>query len=361
MNKEYNGYFLGTRSGVITPSTEFYDWKLLQSFINKDVYWHSREWQEQDDLPRGHRAYLIKTENADLDWICQQAARISAPMFILNGLVNDYGAVDHLSNVSWLPWIEWHYQIESMLRDYDAKVTKRITKKISCLSNISRPHRMISTAAVDLYFGQDSMITWHGRCYRPTDDQQAATGHPEFDRWIDRWRSMDLPRLGPDAFTVNVANDVTFQRLIHDFHHDAYQTCAFNVTNECDYHSAKVVAGRQITMPGPWLTEKTLKCLVGETAFIANGNRQTYSTLESLGFVFDYGQDLAYDQIPGDLDRVCAMTKVLANISQHDAADLFNRTRSSCLHNKQHLMSRQFWKICENINEQTVQHIHTSI
>lgn len=361
MNWEFNGYYLGTRSGVIDDTTEFYTWNLLRSFTDKDVYWHSREWQTNDDLPQGHRAYIVKVEGADLEWLEQQAGRISAPIFVLNGIINDYGAVDHIPNVTWLPWIEWHYQIQSMLRDYPADVKKNIKKKVSCLSNMVKPNRMIAAAAVDAYVGQDAMITWHGRCYREGDDTEPMTGHPEYDQWLARY--YETTQLGTqiDDFQVNIANDHMFQRLIHDFHFAAYQECAINVTNESFYRSGQHIGGQDVINPGPFLTEKTLKCLMGETAFVANGNFQTYSTLKALGFEFDYGLDLSYDEISGDLERLCRMTDLLKTISTIDTQDLFQYTRSSCLANKEHIMSGKFFDVCEDINERTIQQIHNSI
>jgi len=363
---EYNGYFIDTRSGVISSSTKFYDWELLKNFIGQDVYWHSRGFQDNDDLPLGHRAYVVKVEGPDTDWIEQQSTKIAAPIFIINGIINDYGAVAHLSNVTWLPWIEWHYQIRSMLRDYSPSVHKNIKKKISCLSRMVRLNRMIAMAAVKTYFGTDAMISWHGCCYRPGDALQSQTGHAEFDQWLARYYDMSITTLHIDDFQMqyDVAlrhDQDLFQRHTHDFHFDAYQQCAINVTNESFYTSGQRLHGIDITRPGPFLTEKTLKCLLGETAFIANGNFQTYHTLETLGFKFDYKLDLGYDQISSDLNRLCSMTDVLKTISDIDTMDLFQCTRSSCLANKEHIMSGKFFNICENINEQTVQQILTNI
>jgi hypothetical protein len=164
-----------------------------------------------------------------------------------------------------------------------------------------------------------------------------------------------------------LGNDISSHtKLLHiklnDFHHPAYQCCAINVTNESFYNSdGWDTNGRSFTYAGPFLTEKTLKCLLGETAFIANGQFQTYSTLRSLGFEFDYNLDLSYDNIKPDLDRLIAIFGLIQSLQSMDTMEIFENTRGSCLHNKEHVLSGKFYSISEKINQETVQYIYNNI
>jgi hypothetical protein len=100
---------------------------------------------------------------------------------------------------------------------------------------------------------------------------------------------------------------------------------------------------------------------LGETAFIANGQFQTYSTLCSLGFEFDYGLNLSYDNIKPDLDRLIAMFGLIQSLQSMGTMEIFENTRTSCLHNKEHVLSGKFYSISEKINQETVQYIYNNI
>ena len=104
-------------------------------------------------------------------------------------------------------------------------------------------------------------------------------------------------------------------------------------------------------IPGPFLTEKTLKCLVGGTAFIAVGQYNTYASLEKLGLVFQYGLDLSWDRDPGNLTRMKAIVDLIQHISKYTAKELFEITAKSTEHNKSMVWSGEFGQRCQTHND----------
>ena len=360
MPQEHSGFFIDTRSGVIDDTTEFYEWQLLRLFIGQDIYWHAHSFGS-DDLPPGHRGYIVKVEGHDLDWLSRQAKLVDAPIFVLNGCVNPGDFFDPVTSVHWLPWVDWHYNLQSMLHNFSPVVTKQLTKKISSLVRISKPNKMIALAAVNKYHSHDSIASLNENLHWRTYLDNGRTGHPNFDTLL---KEVDI-HAGKCQYIDDVSDyrdGNTLHIKLNDFHHPAYQCCAINVTNESFYNSDGWTAdGRCFTYPGPFLTEKTLKCLLGETAFIANGQFQTYSTLRSLGFEFEYGLDLSYDNIKPDLDRLIAMFELIQSLQAVDTMEIFENTRTSCLHNKEHVLSGKFYSISEKINQDTVQYIYNNI
>lgn len=361
MSQEHSGFFINTRQGVIDDATEFYEWQLLRLFIGLDIYWHAHSFGS-NDLPPGHRGYIVKVEGHDLDWLTRQAKLVDAPIFVLNGCINPGDFFDPVPSVHWLPWVDWHYQLRAMLHNFSPVVTKQLTKKISSLVRISKPNKMIALAAVKKYHGHDSIVSLNENLYWRTYLKDSRTGHSDFDALLKEVDTYASECQYIDDVSNYRANDTLLHIKLNDFHHPAYQCCAINVTNESFYNSdGRETNGRYFTYPGPFLTEKTLKCLLGETAFIANGQFQTYSTLRSLGFEFEYGLDLSHDKVKPDLERLIAMFGLIQSLQAMDTMEIFENTRTSCLHNKEHVLSGKFYSISEKINQDTVEYIYNNI
>ena len=356
MNSEFNGYFIDNKNELITHTTKFYTWKLLESLIGKNVYWFINTCNPNAKLPLGYNGYIVKNEGPDLQWLFDQAESLDAPIFIFNVCSNTYFDINTFpyKNIHWLPWIEWHYQTNAMLHEYSANVNKNMRKKISCLVRMSKTNKLVALSAVYKYHANDSLTSFHNTSYEDgTDIDTNLTGHNEFDSILKEISTYCVEKKIIDDIKLYDHDFNLLQKKIHNFHAEAYQSCAINVTNESFFRTHYKYT------PGPFLTEKTLNCIIGETAFLANGQYGTYSLLEKLGFEFNYGLDLSYDNLSGDLDRLVALHKTIKLLQYIDTADIFNQTRDSCLANKDHILSRSFYNICENINETTINKIHS--
>jgi hypothetical protein len=335
-------FFLPTIWEEISNTTNFYGWNFLKPLIGKDVFWASVNWTTHNqDLPNTHEYYLIKTEGPNCDWIHQQAELVDGTIFVLC-LPNDYGYFDSIKNVIFLPCVEWHYQLEVMQSHYGTTVSKSVDKKVSVLTNRMTYSKIVALATVLHQL--------------PSLDVCYSLHNWVEDKDIHHWQNTSNATVNyyKDIFLKNLTNwlhplDKDFSNQpehVYNYHHMAYQQCAINITNESWNYSLR----HDTILPGPFITEKTLKCLLGETAFLANGQYNTYHTLEQFGFVFDYGLDLSFDQEQGDLVRLEKLTDCIKSIEKIPTQDLFAQTKHSCLHNKDWIVSNEFYRRAEEFN-----------
>lgn len=363
---EFNGFLIWQRSGEITDRTEFYTWDLLRSFIGKNVYWLVRASSPRLDLPRGYRAYIVATEGPELDWLERQSQLVKAPIFCINNILNFYGAFQDHPSVFYLPWVDWHHQLRLMMQSFGTTVEKKIQHKVSALSAMKRLNKAVTLAAVySIFHEQDRLISHYNESYRAEDEQFVKIDHYNLvSHCLDIYKNQLTAReITFDDFKRYRFADPGLDNIRHsyDYHGAAYQHCAINVTNESMFQSFYTGDDGCYTIPGPHVTEKTLKCLLAETAFLSNGNFEMYSTLQRLGFKFEYGFDLSYDDIKEDYGRLEGLIQCLQTVNNFSAQDLFAMTRDSCLHNKEHIVSGRFATVCEDINRTTVEIIHSKL
>jgi hypothetical protein len=342
MNSDIH-FFLPTIWEEITDHTNFYGWDFLKPLIGARIFWASVNWNNQyQNLPNGYEFYLIKTEGPNIEWIERQAELVDGKLLVMC-LPNDYGLYNHHEKIIFLPCVEWHYQLDAMLAKFGSDVSKNIKKKISVLTNRITHSKAISTAAVlDSLSGNDifySLNDW-------MELKNIHYGNDSSSVLINQYKNLFLEnfqtwKYQPDQDLAN--ND---RYVIYDYHHPAYQECAINVTNESWNYSLR----DNKLLLGPFITEKTLKCLLGETAFIVNGQFDTYNTLQQFGFKFDYDLDLSHDAAQGDLSRLEGLILLIQSLKAYTTDELFFKTRESCLHNKEWIVSGDFYKTAEDFN-----------
>jgi len=103
--------------------------------------------------------------------------------------------------------------------------------------------------------------------------------------------------------------------------------------------------------PGPFVTEKTWKCLLSRTAFVPVGQVHTYEWFRQLGLKFDYGElDLEFDNDAGNLTRLEKIVGLIESLRYWSAQDLYEMTLESTRHNHELVTSTRFWDICEQSN-----------
>jgi hypothetical protein len=118
---------------------------------------------------------------------------------------------------------------------------------------------------------------------------------------------------------------------------------------------------RKYTLPGPHISEKTFKCLLGRTAFIPVGQYDVYRTLSDLGMKFDYGLDLSFDQEPGNLDRLSKTVMLIQEVSQYSAIELYEMTQVSSEYNQELVLSGEFYNSCDRLNLQSIEQIKKAL
>jgi hypothetical protein len=158
------------------------------------------------------------------------------------------------------------------------------------------------------------------------------------DQWLDK--------------KISLPNDTGLE---HSYNIGPYQTAALNFNMESYFYSFMDNGTRSYIQPGPFLTEKTWKCILSKTAFVPVGQYQSYAWLEQMGLNFDYGPlDLSFDSDPGNLTRLEKIVHLIKSLDQWTATELYEMTRSSCEHNYDHVMNKEFWQQCESFNQPTV-------
>jgi hypothetical protein len=131
---------------------------------------------------------------------------------------------------------------------------------------------------------------------------------------------------------------------------------AVHFTNE-SFHYSLMMDPDEYIWPGPFLTEKTLKCLVGGTAFIPVGQFETYRTLGALGLEFNYGFDTTWDSDPGNLSRAASIVDLIDDLNQVDIAKLVELTQESSRFNQNWIVTGQFGQQCQRRNQESTEKI----
>ncbi len=340
-------FFLPIIWEEFTDKTNFHGWNFLKPLIGRKVFWASVNWEncQEKNLPPGYRAYVVKTEGPNMEWIEQQSQKVDAPIFYCC-LYRDYGSFDHLPNVNFVPVIEWHYQLASMIKIFGAKVTKNLKHKVSALCHRQTQSKILALAALAQHVGlENCLISLHSWQEHKNVHGWELTNNILVDQYIKYF----VDNFKDSTFLIDkFVNQDLIQ--VHNFHHKAYLDSAININNETFSYSHMYVNNKARINPGPFITEKTLKCLLSETAFINNGQFDTYETLSSLGFKFDYSLDLEYDKDPGNLGRITGMINLIKNLSSLTNEDIYDQTRDACLHNKNHVISGEFFNLAETVN-----------
>ena len=140
----------------------------------------------------------------------------------------------------------------------------------------------------------------------------------------------------------------------------AYQNCALHFTNE-SFNISDLRSPALYSHPGPFITEKTLKCLLGRTAFVPVGQYDTYGALRRLGLQFDYNFDTSFDSIIPDQDRLIATIELIKNLVDMSSEEIYNGTRESCDFNFNYITGGRFYIDCEQLNQHTVDQIFEHI
>jgi hypothetical protein len=135
------------------------------------------------------------------------------------------------------------------------------------------------------------------------------------------------------------------------------QNCALHFTNETLAYSFMMTDSKEYIYPGPFLTEKTLKCFLAGTAFIPVGQYNTYGFLKKLGLDFNYPFDTSWDNDTGNLTRLESIINLIKYLKNYSAQELFEMTNYSSTHNFDIVWSGEFSNNCKKHNTKTIEEI----
>ena len=319
--------------------------------------WQRYPSMEGWNLPQGYDTYIVTfhLEPVDLDWVDEQARRVGdAQMIIL--FDGEFYTWPHADNVHCFSYLYWHEQLKKIVEWFPrpAKLPLRTHFASTFCSRITQSKLLAFTALAE-YIGTD-------RCFLVLRDWleeknvhwRQHTGNVTIDAISDVFWEKYWGR----TFTIDEYDEsMNFQVFTGDPWHFSLQQVALHFTSETYHYSHMVDQRGDHIRPGPFLTEKTLRCLAGGTAFVPVGQFDTYGRLSRLGLRFDYGFDTAWDQDPGNLSRMVAIIKLIQDLARYSIDDVMNMTQHSTMHNDEHIRSGAFYRVCQAHNQPVIDQI----
>lgn len=314
----------------------------------------------EENLPPGYDYYIVSyhMEQIEHEWLAKQD--VKAPIIVLSDF-NSYDNEVYPENVIALRWIHWHHALDKMMQLFGTTYKKNITHKFSAFCNrITQSKLLITTELLETHDTQECLISLSNWVEDVNVHYWQNTGNSVLDKVKNTFKQKYLGktiRMPGDDFD----NSMNFQHHTANPDHVAYQNASLHFTNETNHYSLMEVEGVNRIMPGPHLTEKTFKCLLGGTAFIPVGQFDTYRTLSEFGLEFDYNLDLSFDTDPGNISRLEQLIHFIKSLKEYSANDLFEMTRNSTEHNKLLIVSGEFYSLCEQKNRQAIKDIINAI
>ncbi|MDC0862933.1 hypothetical protein OAP74_00490 [bacterium] len=310
------------------------------------------------DLPPGYDNYILSYHMEPLDWhwLNIQTKNIDGRIIIIND-GQPYNNFDNMPNVSFYTFYSWHYQLQQIYELFPSAVTKNHQYKVSAINNRVTQHKLIIfTAIMELI--EDQSLVKLGNNIEPKDvNFYQPTGYEILDDLTVTFRNKYHGKtIEIDKFTNNT------QRYNSDPFGIAYTDATLHFSLETQNYSYMQDDYGTYIRTGPHLSEKTLKCLLGETAFIPVSQFDVYNQLQQLGFMFDYGPlDLSFDRDTGNLSRLEKIVELCKTINIYTIDELLHYTKESSEHNREHIISGDFGNLCKQANEQTANKVITEL
>jgi hypothetical protein len=331
-----------------------YEW--ISKLPDKKIHLSLFQRHSPTDLPQGFEYYIVSfhLEAVDLAWLKRQST--SGPIIVLfDG--NHYDCA--IPNVYFVPYVYWHIQLDRIIQWFGIKQKPYPTLKFSAICNrITQSKIWITTKLLETA-RSTSMIRLSSWLESKNVHDWQFTGNPVLDDlttlFKNKYQGMEIKIDDFDNQRHNV------QGITADPWQPCLQDCAINFTNESFHYSAMYEDGISYTWPGPFITEKTFKCLVAGTAFIPIGQFDTYGTMQRLGLNFDYGFDTTWDQEPGTLTRAQKIIELMDHLNELSVDELVALTKHSNEFNQQHISSGSFYKNCCDHNKQSLEQIFSII
>ena len=324
---------------------------LFQSWPNATSY----------NLPSDYDLYIVSfhLEAVDVKWLEDQSKKNNGEIIVLfDGSANNYT----IPRVRFLPYYYWHVQLNKMLEwfGHNDMKPKTITHKASAFCNRISSSKLITFTALAEYIGTDDcMLVLHN--WLETKNIYNSEQHvPDV---LAKLFKVFFKKYYGNSYTIDdFTNDLNFQKHTANPWQPAYQNCAVHFTNESFdttyLHLIDSPYSSSLCMyPGPFITEKTLKCLMGRTAFVPIGQYNTYECLKRVGFKFDYNFNTSFDNIIHDNDRLVAIVELIKELSEMSAYEIYNGTKESSEYNFNYIKGGRFYKDCEIINQHTIDQV----
>ncbi len=321
--------------------------------LGKSTYCFLFQHFEYEDLPLGYDLYIISfAEWINEHWLIEQYNRLNANIIVLTDA--DTYDTPFPEGIQFKKYYYKHYQFNLIQEWFPTKVEKNLKYKYSVVCNrISQAKVWITTVLLETA-RQDTLCKLSDWLEEKNVHNWQNCGNANLDRlsqtFRDKWLGVKIDLDDTDTF-------VNHQRYNSDPWNSLYQSCALHFTNESDHYSYTHNDLGIYTRPGPFITEKTFKCLLGGTGFIPVGKFKTYDFLRNIGFRFDYDFDISWDNEPQDLLRFKSIVKLVNDLNKMSIEEIFEATQHSSKYNQEYIISGDFYKFCENKNQKIIKDI----
>lgn len=263
-------------------------------------------------------------------------------------------------NVTQIPWISWGEQLSEAEKISGVAAKPRIpNKKISSLANRHEYHKAAITAFIlNNFLIEDIIISWH------KGDDGKKIYYLESDYSIDENIKKYLTSekfLQADSIKFdNFDSSLNTPKInIHWNDNNAYLNCAVNITNESTFSSLGQLNGqRSVIIPGPFITEKTLKPLLSGTAFLHVGQPFLLTKLNELGISTDFGFPDDYDNEPFEDERILKIYDSINFIMNTPLEKLYQNSYDAIVNNLDCIKSGTFYENCETHNKKNIKKIY---
>lgn len=344
------------RVGLQDDIPSFSGYKWIKKLPDKRIYFALFQRWPNQDLPRGYDYYIVSfhLEVVDIAWLAKQ--QVTGPIIVLaDGQSYNF----KIPGVYFLTFFYWHYQLKQMQEWFGVKEKTNPKYKFSAVCNrISQSKVWITTKLLDVA-RESSLIVLNSWLEEKNVHNWQDTGNTKLDQLTQVFRDQYLGQeIKIDDFDNATQNR---QNITGNPWQPLYQDCAVHFTNESFHYSGMVENEQQYTWPGPFITEKTLKCLLGGTAFIPVGQFETYRTLETLGLQFDYDFNTSWDLDSGNLSRAEGIVVLIDNLNQYNVEQLVSKTQDCNRYNQNHIVTGKFFEQCHQTNEESVAQIFNLI
>jgi len=342
----------GTQGSI--PLHLGYEW--IKQLPNKNIYfslferWPSSSQFKKHDLPNGYDYYVVSfhLEAVDVEWLKQQ--QVNGTIIVLSE-GNHYQL--QIPGVHFVPFYYWHHQLAQMQQWFGVKEKNKPRYKFSAVCNrITQSKIWITTKLLETASAESLIVLNSQFLEEQNVHGWQDTGNLVLDQLTQTFRNRYLGQsIKIDDFDTRNNN---YQTFTANPWQPLYQDCVINFTNESFHYSLM----QDYIWPGPFITEKTLKCLLGGTAFVPVGQFETYRTLTELGLTFDYGFDTAWDSDPGNFTRAQGIVSLIDELNQLSIEELVKKTQGVNQYNQNHIVSGEFFKQCEQRNAESIEQIH---
>ena len=257
-------------------------------------------------------------------------------------------------NILHIKYKQWHWYLLAFKEFYPldkltwAK-TKKIKYKFSSLNFKQRQSRALITAILQTHCKNDSIVSWHGI----EKEDQLHKNLIDSLKDIDEFATLDWSILDKQIILENFnwAKNTRFQN-IQDIENPAYANSLINFSNETDTYGYFNDGTVSYIRPGPFLTEKTWKCLVSGTILFSVSQPYVYDYLEKDYFLpINYSFNTNFDNDPGDITRLIKIYNEICMLNKLSYEEVAEENLDQCQLIQETILSPEYMEKILNQNK----------